>query len=84
MNVVYMSALASFNLCIWNLLHVINSHEAFESMRRPLPRFATKCSAARMTLRIGDQWLQRHPLTRADLDEEAEEIADAGLSLVVR
>jgi exopolyphosphatase/guanosine-5'-triphosphate,3'-diphosphate pyrophosphatase len=49
-----------------------------------LPAFALSARSRRLTLTLPEAWLSAHPLTAADLDEEAAAIAPAGLRLRVR
>lgn len=51
---------------------------------RPLPSIAAKARGDALSLSFPKKWLDRHPLTRADLDEEAAELADAGIGLRLR
>jgi len=52
----------------------------------PLPPFtlAYKPEKQRFRLRFPEGWLEQHPLTRADLKDEARCLKAAGLSLKVR
>lgn len=51
---------------------------------RPLPAIEAKARLSSLTLSFPDRWLDRHPLTRADLDEESAELAEAGITLRLR
>ncbi|MFT5176726.1 MAG: exopolyphosphatase/guanosine-5'-triphosphate,3'-diphosphate pyrophosphatase [Gammaproteobacteria bacterium] len=46
-----------------------------------LPRFRVKATGNRIQLRFPQQWLEAHPLTQADLEEEARYLTDAGFEL---
>jgi exopolyphosphatase/guanosine-5'-triphosphate,3'-diphosphate pyrophosphatase len=59
------------------LLH--RSHD-----REPLPALSLRVDARTLTLRAPRAWLDTHPLTAADLDTEAETLADVGFTLEVR
>ncbi len=51
---------------------------------RALPRIGLRFTPDRIELTFPAKWLDRHPLTRADLEEEAAEIRGAGYTLRVR
>lgn len=53
------------------------------TVRRP-PSLVVTTGKDRLAVRFPDGWLVRHPLTRADLDEESGFLADAGFVLDVR
>jgi exopolyphosphatase/guanosine-5'-triphosphate,3'-diphosphate pyrophosphatase len=46
-----------------------------------MPRFALNATSNRICLQLPPQWLEDHPLTRADREEEARYLADAGFEL---
>ncbi|MDZ7747474.1 MAG: exopolyphosphatase [Halofilum sp. (in: g-proteobacteria)] len=47
----------------------------------PLPDYRVSARGRELRLAFPDHWLQRHPLTRADLAEEADYLAGAGITL---
>lgn len=47
----------------------------------PLPAFTVRTGRRRIALEFPDEWLARHPLTRADLEEEAGFLGDGGFAL---
>jgi exopolyphosphatase/guanosine-5'-triphosphate,3'-diphosphate pyrophosphatase len=47
----------------------------------PMPRFTLAAQGERLALRLPPGWLDEHPLTRADLEEEALYLGVAGLEL---
>ena len=47
----------------------------------PPPGFTVAVDGSRIALRFEPGWLEAHPLTRADLDQEAEWLAAAGFRL---
>jgi exopolyphosphatase/guanosine-5'-triphosphate,3'-diphosphate pyrophosphatase len=49
----------------------------------PLPAFELEADGKRLVLRVGADGFERAPLTRADLAEEAERLAAAGIELEV-
>jgi exopolyphosphatase/guanosine-5'-triphosphate,3'-diphosphate pyrophosphatase len=51
---------------------------------RPLPRFRLEVSPTRLDLRFPSGWLDGQPLTKADLEEEAAYLDEAGLRLSAR
>jgi exopolyphosphatase/guanosine-5'-triphosphate,3'-diphosphate pyrophosphatase len=63
---------ALFRLAV--LLHRSRSPE-------PLPAFKVRAEKKSIELEFPKNWLDQHPLTRGDLDEEADELRDAGLKL---
>jgi len=46
-----------------------------------MPRLALEATGNRLRLELPAGWLQEHPLTRADLEEEARYVAEAGFEL---
>jgi exopolyphosphatase/guanosine-5'-triphosphate,3'-diphosphate pyrophosphatase len=50
----------------------------------PLPPFELRAEGRNLSLRLGGEGFERAPLTRADLAEEAERLAAAGITLEVR
>jgi len=52
--------------------------------RSPLPRFELEPIENGLAIRLPETWLAAHPLTRADLEDEAVVLAQAGLALEVR
>lgn len=50
----------------------------------PLPPISLAAHGRRLTLDVPGDWLAAHPLTAADLDEEAQAIAPSGVRLRVR
>jgi exopolyphosphatase / guanosine-5'-triphosphate,3'-diphosphate pyrophosphatase len=68
-------------LCVLLRLAVLLHRSRTE--RRP-PSFVVTAAKNRLSVRFLDGWLTRHPLTRADLDEERSFLADAGFELDVR
>lgn len=50
----------------------------------PLPRFALRATARRLEVAFPSGWLRRHPLTEADLRDEAARLAQHGFRLHVR
>ena len=52
--------------------------------RRAMPEPILKCQKKKMALRFPDGWLEEHPLTRADLAQEAIYLRAAGYRLRVR
>jgi exopolyphosphatase / guanosine-5'-triphosphate,3'-diphosphate pyrophosphatase len=71
----------ALRLCV--LLRLATRLHRSRSPRRP-PELRLAARDARATLRFPAGWLDRHPLTRADLEEEAAELAAAGIELRVR
>ena len=49
-----------------------------------LPQIKLVVDAKKSTIRLPEDWLATHPLTRADLDSEREELAEIGYELVVK
>ena len=70
----------ALRLCILLRLSVRLHHSR---SARPVPDAKLTLGADRVALRFPKGWLDRHPLTRADLDDEAAELAAAGIRLVV-
>ena len=52
--------------------------------REPLPRIGAAASDGRLDLAFPPDWLDRHPLTRAGIAQEAGELASIGIALRVR
>jgi len=52
--------------------------------RAPLPPLQLEARKSRLALQLPAGWLDDHPLTRADLEEEAQLLGKGGLSLEVR
>lgn len=52
--------------------------------RRGLPGMRIGVRGKRISLRFAAGWLDRHPLTRAELEDEARELAEVGFGLVFR
>ena len=53
-------------------------------MQIELPTIAVAVDAHEdMTVEIDEKWLENHPLTAADLDQEVELLANAGLELQI-
>lgn len=52
--------------------------------REPLPRIAATADDGRLELAFPPGWLDHHPLTRAGIAQEAEELAAIGIDLQVR
>jgi exopolyphosphatase/guanosine-5'-triphosphate,3'-diphosphate pyrophosphatase len=52
--------------------------------RDALPRIKLLVAEKDLRLRLPERWLANHPLTRADLDSEREELAEIGYTLGVR
>ncbi|WP_281271645.1 exopolyphosphatase [Isoalcanivorax indicus] len=50
----------------------------------PLPEMALHADEGQLTLAFPEGWLADHPLTQADLEQEQEYFAGAGVTLVVR
>ena len=50
----------------------------------PLPELRLSAGKASIELSFPSGWLDEHPLTRADLDEEAEQLRGVGFTLVAR
>jgi exopolyphosphatase/guanosine-5'-triphosphate,3'-diphosphate pyrophosphatase len=50
---------------------------------RPLPRLGLRVRRLRVELTFPAGWLDEHALTRADLEEEARIVAEAGVELVI-
>lgn len=48
---------------------------------RALPPFKLQADKSALTLTFPDEWLEEHPLTRADLEEEASALEAVGLEL---
>ena len=48
---------------------------------RPLPPLRLEAGEDRLDLRLSSIWLDKHPLTRADLEEEAAMLAECGVRL---
>jgi exopolyphosphatase/guanosine-5'-triphosphate,3'-diphosphate pyrophosphatase len=46
-----------------------------------LPRFTLRAAGNRLTIDFPPAWLDRHPLTGADLAQEAQFLAPAGFTL---
>ncbi len=59
------------------LLH--RSHD-----REPLPVVELDVEGDQLVLRLGKRWLDAHPLTRSDLETEAETLREAGRELVLK
>lgn len=51
---------------------------------RALPRMSLAVKRNRLTLTFPRGWLAKHPLTRADLDDERTRLQDVGFELLVR
>jgi exopolyphosphatase / guanosine-5'-triphosphate,3'-diphosphate pyrophosphatase len=49
--------------------------------RKSAPRVACEARAAALELQFEPDWLEDHPLTRADLEEEVQLLAKLGLTL---
>ncbi len=47
------------------------------------PRATVKAAGRKLRLNFGDGWLDAHPLTRADLEDEARYLSQAGLTLQI-
>ncbi len=50
----------------------------------PLPELRLVAGKTSLELAFPSGWLDEHPLTRADLDEEAEQLRDVGFTLLAR
>ena len=50
---------------------------------RPLPYFGVVAEKESITLRFEADWLEEHPLTRADLELETQNLAEVGITLTV-
>ena len=50
----------------------------------PLPHVAAAAKSGQITLWLPKQWLEKHPLTKLDLKEEAEYLANSPISLKVK
>jgi exopolyphosphatase/guanosine-5'-triphosphate,3'-diphosphate pyrophosphatase len=46
-----------------------------------MPRFTLAATGNRLELRLPEGWLDGHPLTRADLEEEAGYLRESGFEL---
>lgn len=68
-------------LCILLRLAVL-LHRSRVDVR--LPSFALLAKTSALQLRMPKGWLARHPLTQADLQQEAEFLLDVGFKLTVR
>ena len=57
----------------------------FRRARRPesLPPLRLAASAQRLGLRLPSVWLEQHPLTQADLEQEITPMAELGLTLAI-
>jgi exopolyphosphatase/guanosine-5'-triphosphate,3'-diphosphate pyrophosphatase len=51
--------------------------------RRPLPAFELSVDGDTIVIRLPQDWLSKHPLTRADLEDEALVLGGAGIELRV-
>ncbi len=51
--------------------------------KEKIPSFTLTVSAEKIALTFPDNWLSDHPLTRADLEHEAEYLAKSGYSLTI-
>ncbi len=65
-------------LCMLLRLAVL-LHRGRSAMARPNPRLSV--SGSKLTLRFSEGWLDRHPLTRAELEEENKRLEGAGFRL---
>jgi len=65
-------------LCVLLRLAVL-LHRGRSTMARPNPRLSV--NGSRLTLRFPGDWLARHPLTRAELEEENQRLDSAGFPL---
>ncbi len=52
--------------------------------RDALPAITFAVDAKEMKLRLPERWLDSHPLTRADLDSERDELAEIGYTLTIK
>ena len=52
--------------------------------RDELPAIKLDADAKELKLRLPERWLDSHPLTRADLDSERDELAEIGYDLSIR
>lgn len=50
----------------------------------PIPPFSATARRSALELAFSPDWIELHPLTRADLDEEAEKLKEVGVELRVR
>ena len=51
---------------------------------RILPALRLSAEGTHLDLELSEDWLARHPLTRADLEQEADHARDLGVLLSVR
>lgn len=75
-------AAPAVRLCVLLRLAVL-LNRARSPRRPPGLRFETGDGGGKLRLSFQDGWLEHHPLTRADLEEEAAALAPLGLRLVV-
>ncbi len=65
-------------LCVVMRLAILLHHSRAEET---LPVFALKVKKRKITMQFADGWLDAHPLTRADLDQEAKYLKKIDISL---
>ncbi len=70
----------ALRLCILLRLAVVLNRSR---SRREMPKVRLRAKGRRLTLRLPDGWLGEHPLTRADLEQEAGYLEAAGYRLSV-
>jgi exopolyphosphatase/guanosine-5'-triphosphate,3'-diphosphate pyrophosphatase len=70
----------------WALIFALRTAALFTRSRGDigLPQLASRASGAGFELALPAGWLERHPLTEAALEKDAEEWRAAGMTLVVR
>ncbi|HZR84405.1 MAG TPA: Ppx/GppA phosphatase family protein [Candidatus Binatia bacterium] len=72
---------AAWRLCIILRLAVCLNRSRSQA---PLPRFRLRARGNALHVAFARRWLEQHPLTKADLGEEAARLAEVGFRLVVR
>jgi len=72
---------AAWRLCVVLRLAVCLNRSRSQT---PLPRFRLRVRKNGLEIAFARRWLEQHPLTKADLREEAARLAEAGFRLTVR
>jgi exopolyphosphatase/guanosine-5'-triphosphate,3'-diphosphate pyrophosphatase len=72
---------AAWRLCVILRLAVCLNRSRSQA---PLPRFRLRVRKSGLALDFAGRWLEQHPLTAADLREQAERLAEVGFELRVR
>jgi exopolyphosphatase / guanosine-5'-triphosphate,3'-diphosphate pyrophosphatase len=72
---------AAWRLCVVLRLAVCLNRSRSQA---PLPRFRLRARKNGLEIAFAQRWLEQHPLTAADLREEAARLAEVGFQLTVR